>query len=174
MGGSRLWLGGSWSVSRCGCSARNCGTLFRGSGPRGFPERKSTWDQALARLERDSGKAAREVETVPAPELRAPRDETVESEILRTAGEFPGAALMSLSAALERELRDLLESVGHLPEASPFDDWPRKRHGSPGFRMHRVTPLSISATFDIGSCTEGACPPLTCCGVSIPDSRSFE
>jgi len=74
-------------------------------------------EAALARLERVSEKAASEVEAVPAPELRAPHDETVESEILRTAGESPGAALISLSAALERELRDLLESVGHLPRS---------------------------------------------------------
>src|SRR5437762_223799 len=49
--------------------------------------------------------------------LRQQREETVESEILRTAGESPSAALMSLSAALERELRELLESVGHLPRS---------------------------------------------------------
>ncbi|HEY2803089.1 MAG TPA: hypothetical protein VGJ67_04140, partial [Actinomycetota bacterium] len=79
--------------------------VLRGIRTAELPGAEVDLDEALARLDRDSGKAAREVETVPAPELRAARDETVESEILRTAGESPGAALMSLSVTLERELR---------------------------------------------------------------------
>jgi hypothetical protein len=74
-------------------------------------------NETLATLERSAEVAANEVESAPTPELRPPREESAESEILGTAGESPSAALLSLSAALERELRELLESVGHLPRS---------------------------------------------------------
>jgi len=82
-----------------------------------LPEVEVERHETLATLDRSAEVAASEVESAPTPELRPTREESAESEILGTAGKSPSAAILSLSAALERELRELLEGVGHVPRS---------------------------------------------------------
>jgi hypothetical protein len=74
-------------------------------------------EEPLRKLESDANAAAAAVPQLPQePELEpgagrlAHREHDVEAEVLEQAAQSPKAALMSLSAALERELREILAS----------------------------------------------------------------